>query len=790
MTNVPTLRIAPRNNGRPPVLGRHARGKVTDLSSLMAFVNIDDKNKADFLVPGDRLEFTDRKTIAVPSSEGTVEYSFTPYSFDQFAGLLDIPPKYLGSCPVSGKGSMKDQVEARMEKRRSDNFLVRVRNTKTEDGLQGTVRAILSSEYALFDNRHLVQAMQTAVKEIGGDFDLVGSNTADPRSVETQLHIRLVGEELTLPGDDPHRCGIHGITSEVGDAFVDINALVWRLVCSNGMMGWGDALVLHQVHKGFQSHEMTARVQEACLAATRQHEVVQDMLTAAMSINIENPVVYLETQARRMKLSDGFIEASQEALKIEAAAGEVTRFTIAQAFTRAAQALPLPDRSKIETKVGKFLYAALEVTMSEEPTVDFEAALITSIISRSDIRTALKHKITPEFFYNPLNKACYKFLIDYYKNPMYGDTPSWESFMHSFHDFEPIQIEDSTVALCDKVRENQLYSDTAAGISEIAQLANGDPFAAFKRLKELTAHLVSRHTIDDSATIMSMLDVLRDEYYSMKEGGTGLKGYPYPWEALNHATLGLQNGQLIFFYARPKSGKTWLLLLCAMMLHKIGLRPIIFSQELTNIEIARRFVALTTGVDYDAFNRGKLTEDQEAEFFENMALFAEQEPVIIDMLAERGEECLLEMEAKIDEHGANVALVDGVYLLGEDWKELGSITRGMKRLAKKKNIPILGATQQNRKKEDSSGSDVAYADSFLQDCDVLMKVKREAAQRKTKTAIVSIVAIREGVGSTFEVGMDLCRDMSQKRVIITDESEEGDNPEGEGGDGEPEEPKE
>lgn len=352
---------------------------------------------------------------------------------------------------------------------------------------------------------------------------------------------------------------------------------------------------------------------------------------------------------------------------------------------------------------------------------DFESALITNILDNKTIRTVVKNKVNAEFFYGTQTKAAYLFLLQWFNNPNYGDTPSWESFQHSFPDFPITRVDDSTIALCDKVREQKLYSDIASVMGEVAEMAAGDPKEAFSMLRKKVSSLHTAHTIDESCDIRSRVEELREEYFQMKSGATGLKGHPWPWQALNDSTLGLQDQHLVFLYGRPKSGKTWLALEAMRHLQNLGLRVLILSQEMSDIEICRRFVALDTGVDYNLYLRGQLSPEVERDFLDNLDAFVEKESVIVDMLTCTGDEAVTELATKIDEYKVDVVLVDAVYTLGQDWKELVAVMAGFKRLAKLKRIPIVGTTQAHRqgkgkKAADDAADDFAYADAFYQWC--------------------------------------------------------------------------
>lgn len=336
-------------------------GQLSELSAVMALVNADDKNKNDILVRGSQMEFTNRKTLALPTKDGTKEFSFTPYSFDQFAGMLKIPAKYLETCPVTGKGGMKDQVESRMEKKLANDFLVRVRMSAQEaEGVSGFCRAILPGNFTPFDNRHMVDALTRAMREAGGKFKLTSSNTNDPKSLEEHMHLRLIHEgdtsfEIEGGMNDQHKMGFHAITSEVGACKLEIDALVYRLVCKNGMMGWADSEVLKVPYRNFQAHEMFPRVNEAVLSSIRQGEVIRDLLNRSYGEEFgDSPEAYLAGMGRRMRVSDHVLEQAVETFRRERYAH--TRFFAAQAFTFAAQTLPIRERIELEDAVGRELF--------------------------------------------------------------------------------------------------------------------------------------------------------------------------------------------------------------------------------------------------------------------------------------------------------------------------------------------------------------------------------------------------------------------------------------------------
>lgn len=341
-----------------------------DLDALMQFVNQDDSNKVDLQLTGAQMEFTDRKTLALPmpGGRGTQEFAFNAWSFDQLASMLKIPTKYLESCPIVGKGGMKDQIEARMGERAAKEHIVRLRMTETTEGVKGVIRAVLPGNYAFYDNRHMVPAVKQAIAELGGDFTLQLTNAQDPKSIERQMHMRFVRntsfnfDEIKI--DDPHGIGFHTTTSEVGDGEVRIDALVWRLVCKNGLMGWGDSEVLKLRHRNFQAHEVTPQIHEGVLSAARQEVAVKDMLQRKYDEKVLDPESTLLLLGAKMRTSD-FIKDQALAVLRGNRKKSYSRFDIMQAYTQAAQSLSINDRVKLEMSVGHAVFGNVVTTTGE-----------------------------------------------------------------------------------------------------------------------------------------------------------------------------------------------------------------------------------------------------------------------------------------------------------------------------------------------------------------------------------------------------------------------------------------
>lgn len=409
---------------------------------------------------------------------------------------------------------------------------------------------------------------------------------------------------------------------------------------------------------------------------------------------------------------------------------------------------------------------------------DFESALVTKIITEKDIRTVIKQKIDSSFFFSAMPKAAFLYLMDWYRNPEYGDTPSWELFESYFDGFEPVETQDSVVALCNQVRQRRLYSDIAEALGHVGEVTRGSALEGLEELKRQVSRLAIRHTVNNTSSIQQHLEEIKANYMLLKsmDSDKKLRGLPYPWPELNRATLGAARGNLIVLYGRPKSMKTWLALDTVRMWNDVGARICVFSQEMSSQEMARRFVALVTKVDYRRFTRGELEPQEERDFFENLELFHERPPFDIDTIVSRGTDVEIELKSKIEEHNYTGVLIDGAHKMGRDWKEIADVLTATKRVIKD-NIPALVTTHAHRRggKTEVGGDadDVAHSDAFFQDCDLGLRVLREKEHKAKKVICVWTSAVREGDSCAFEVSSRTGElFLTQTRAIPIEEDED------------------
>ena len=408
----------------------------------------------------------------------------------------------------------------------------------------------------------------------------------------------------------------------------------------------------------------------------------------------------------------------------------------------------------------------------------FETVLITRVLETGNIRVAIKRRVTEDFFVMPENRAAWTFLVGQYQE--YGEAPSLDLFRQRFPDFDLHTTSDPVEAVCDHLRENKLYRDMLEMTDEGVRLTrDGTPAEALNHFRTMVATLTTQHVLTRDMDITKTVKELRAEYERVAEGN-GMLGIPWPWPKLNETTLGIQNGELVFWYARPKAGKTWLMVSTAIHAFRHGRRVLFITMEMPTEQIRRRAAAVWARVDYKALRSGQLTESERKRYFDDLEALEEMDGFILSGGDENRGTGVVTLSAKIQEYNPDIVFIDGVYLMHDDrggkrssdWQAISHITQDLKALTKRANLPIVGSTQSNRQGEKSKGtslSEMAFSDSFVQDGDYVIRLLNDKKEKDAKEAIVTLPGIREAEGCTFTINAHFAQDMTQKHVAETQE---------------------
>lgn len=439
-----------------------------------------------------------------------------------------------------------------------------------------------------------------------------------------------------------------------------------------------------------------------------------------------------------------------------------------------------------------------------DATNQIELALLTRVIYDRDFHSMEKAQITEEFFLTPLAKEVYRFMKTLYHAPeTAGHVPSLEMIQMRFpQSFYPFPTNDTVPVLCAELRRQKVRIETLLLAQNVSELAERDPMAAMATLKAEVSKLASLAEVGQDLTLAGSYQHLLSQYNTIQDSH-GVVGIPYPWEQLNIETQGMQGGQFIVLYARPKSMKSWLALYMAMHAYKHARRRVLFySREMSPKLVAQRAAALFCQVDYRSFKNGTLQPHMKERVFtmlqemiddeKGMGAYGYNQPyfkIISDAGGGGGGGGVSWLHAKVKEAKPDIVFVDGMYLMKDDrsssravdWKNITHISQDLKRLAQDEDIPLVGVTQANRgseKEKEQQLSGIGYSDAIAQDADAAFHVgKKDKIDPATKRAYTELYltapGLREGQFNGIVLNGQPATDFSFIRALTSDDFDEG-----------------
>ena len=207
----------------------------------------------------------------------------------------------------------------------------------------------------------------------------------------------------------------------------------------------------------------------------------------------------------------------------------------------------------------------------------------------------------------------------------------------------------------------------------------------------------------DFRSIEEVLDEELDKLHRLSLEGTALTGTPSGFKDLDEMTGGFQPGNLVIIAARPSMGKSALVCNIAENAAIEHNAPVaLFSLEMSETELAQRFVASQARIKGDELRKGRVAEHKRPKILEASQRLA-RAPLYIDDSSDVG---MLEIRAKArrlhQQHGLGLIIIDYLQLLRADARienrveAIGQMSRGLKILARELRTPVIALSQLNR----------------------------------------------------------------------------------------------
>lgn len=344
------------------------------LNEVMMELNRQNQRKKDYIGSAQALRlFEDGQTFEIGSMSGAQQFGTTRLFHRQVASALGIPAKYYDIMQSQKTELLAQNVNAWLSDR-ENSYMIR-----TMDYGGGRVaRALLSDRYRRIDNMEIASAVLPLFA--GSDqYEVISSEVTENRMYLKILSRRL--EMEVVPGDYV-QAGVVISNSEVGLGSVNVQPLVYRLVCTNGMIvndmgerknhvGRAAKAVEDSFHI-YSDETMEAedkafllKLRDVTMAAIEEGRFAQVVGKLKESAGI--PITGKVTEVVELTgKTYGFNTDEQDSiLQYLIAGGDLSQYGLSNAITRASQDVESYDRATALEGIG-WQVAAMPATQWKE----------------------------------------------------------------------------------------------------------------------------------------------------------------------------------------------------------------------------------------------------------------------------------------------------------------------------------------------------------------------------------------------------------------------------------------
>jgi replicative DNA helicase len=291
------------------------------------------------------------------------------------------------------------------------------------------------------------------------------------------------------------------------------------------------------------------------------------------------------------------------------------------------------------------------------------------------------------------------------------------------------------------VKQNALLRRLLAAAQTIQSSVHdrdGEPEELVEGAERLLFKVAHEERASDFRQVAEILAEEIDRLEQLSKGETELTGVPSGFRDLDSMTGGFQPGNLIVIAARPAMGKSSIVSnIAEHVAVKHGQAVAFFSLEMSETELAHRFIAVRSRIASDRLRKGKVAA-KDWPGVVRACNELEQAPMWIDDSSDVG---LLDLRAKArrlhaSEGGLGMVIVDYLQLMRPEdprqnrVEQVAQISRGLKILARELEVPVLGISQLSRAPEQRPDkrpilSDLRESGQIEQDSDLVGFIYRD-----------------------------------------------------------------
>lgn len=431
---------------------------------------------------------------------------------------------------------------------------------------------------------------------------------------------------------------------------------------------------------------------------------------------------------------------------------------------------------------------------------EVEMSVLGAMLLENDAVPKAIEVLKPESFYEKKNRIIFEAMSSLYEAD------------------EPID----TVSIYEELKKSSKV-DEAGGAAylgkltqEISSAANIDYHARIVLEKWILRQLITasmdiaRNAYEGTDDVFDLLDAAESKIFQISEEGIkesfksmdkavkealelieaihskNISSFSVPsgFFELDEILGGFQKSDLIIIAARPSMGKTAFAMSAARNSAIEHNTPIgIFSLEMSTIQLATRLISAEARINAHNVRTGKFRAEEGAKISRTVHKLSKA-PIYID---DTPGISILELRAKArrlkNEKNCGLIIVDYLQLVNPSnsmesrEREISSISRSLKALAKELNLPVIALSQLNRAVESRTDkrpmlSDLRESGSIEQDADVVLFLYRPEMyqiqtfgsgdmQGESTEGIAEVIVGKQRNGPTGEIKLKFIKDYAR-----------------------------
>lgn len=318
----------------------------------------------------------------------------------------------------------------------------------------------------------------------------------------------------------------------------------------------------------------------------------------------------------------------------------------------------------------------------------------------------------------------------------------------------------------DSTRRKLIYAS-----NKIVQAAYGD--TDISQLQEMAKMKIDEaiQTRDEEKTIVSALSKVYDRAYDnakrLENNEQINVGLTTGFADLDRLLLGIEDEESVLVAGRPGTGKTaFVLNIAAHVVLNLGKRVAVFSQEMSDEEVARRLISADSEIDSQKIKTGAMTAHEWGRF-NNAIEGLERGGIYISDSTSLTPSKLRARCLQLQRSGGlDLVIIDYLQLMNAGMKmenrtrEVGYISRSVKMLTKELHTPIISAAQLSRAGEQRADrrpvlSDLRDAGDLEQDANTVIFLHRPNKDDKNRDVsnVTNVIVEKRRDGKTGDVDL-------------------------------------